>query len=122
MPEYANNELEKVVTIAKGLGLHVWAFKTNGPIRQVFFDDGKTYGTASAWFGLLNYGTCHEPNESCGTSIGLAERERLADELLILQTLHYAPQWCYSKALHANIVKKCFQDHIKGNTLQWYEL
>ena len=115
--DFANKELEKAAALAKRHGLKVWTFeKPYGKIEQIFFDDGKTYGTASVDFGGLKYGTCHAPCRECGTGFGLTHTSQSANIEDILRTLAYAPGWAMSKT----VKKETFAQHIKRNSILRY--
>ena len=122
MREYYNTELGKVVSLAKDMGLKVWTFDSSGKIRQVFFDDGKTFGSASVDFSLLTYSTCHRANGACGTGFRLHEGVKEAREEYILETFCNCPGWAYNQ-YHKYVIKESFAEHIKRDKiLTWYEL
>ncbi|MCP4341305.1 MAG: hypothetical protein GY799_21070 [Desulfobulbaceae bacterium] len=118
--KFANLELEKVVVMAKEMGLKVWAFqKSPRKISQVFFDDGKTFGTASADFGTLNYGTCHKANRRTGTGYRIGESNILASKEMVKATFSFAPSWAWSNDLRS-IEKETFEEHTKSRSAMDY--
>ena len=120
---YENKELEKAVNLANSMGLKVWTFETNrNYISQVFFDDGIAYGTASASYGGLSYGTCHKACRECGTGFGMGNNIDcdIAHKDAIKATLSYAPGWAVNKGY--KVIKESFEQHIKNSNLKYYEL
>jgi len=116
--EFANDYLEKVVQVAKDMGLTVWTFeKQYGKIEQVFFDDGKTYGTASVDCGIVKFGTCHRPCKCNGAGFGMGAFDNMEEG--IKASFAFAPHW----ASNCNdVVKQTFEQHMKKSTLKYYKL
>lgn len=121
--EFYNTELAKVVDVAKKMGLKVWTFESSSSkIKQIFFDDGKTFGTAHVDCGVVTFGTCHKACRSCGTGFGVPDGGRPIEEL-ILASLVWAPEWAYGHAKREGIIKETFAQHIKSErVLKYYEL
>lgn len=122
MEKYENDELEKAVQIAKRHGLDVWTFKSNdGVIGQIFFDDGKTFGSAQHHYGGLKYMTCHRANQRSGTGFGLTGCSDRANWEDIERTLAFIPNWAVGYA--ESVVKESMEQHIKRDkVLTWRKL
>lgn len=119
MRTYENELLEKAVNLAKAMGLTVWTFESTGTIKQVFFDNGKFYGTVSDKYGFLSYATCHKANATSGTSLQIEETCEVSEDC-INKTLLFCPGWAN---LHSkSIVKQTFETHIKNSILKYYKL
>lgn len=121
--EYANIELEKCVVIAKNNGLKVWTFETtSNKIQQVFFDNGKTFGTASAELGLIHFGTCHKRNRHCGTGFRVSSYD-VASLENIQSTFQKAPRGFNN--YNQYVIKESWAEHIAdpiNSILKYYEL
>lgn len=71
--EFKNQELKRVVEIAKQNNYRVFAFQHNEPISQVFVvSENNKIGTISESWGGLSYGTIHKPCHKFGTGFGLS--------------------------------------------------
>lgn len=71
--EFKNQELERVVEIAKQNNYRVFAFQHNKPISQVFvISENNKIGTISESWGGVSYGTVHKPCHQFGTGFGLS--------------------------------------------------
>ena len=120
MRNYENELLEKAVNLAKEMGLTVWTFEATGTIKQVFFDNGKVYGTVSDKFGFLSYATCHKANSISGTGLQIEETCEVSKDC-INKTLLFCPNFTGSKYSNS-IVKQTFEKHIKNSILKYYKL
>lgn len=124
MRKYKNEELVKLVNMAKENGFKVYGFQENEPISQVFIVDTASGGicTASASWGLLNYATVHKPCKGFGTGFRLNEEEEKADINKIKSAMAIVkPYW----AKGISIVKKYsnFEEYVKLNSiLKYFEL
>jgi len=122
MEKYENDELERAVQIAKRHGLTVWTFKShNDVIGQIFFDNGKTCGSAHHHYGGLKYMTCHRANKNSGTGFGFNGGSGLANWGDIERTLAFVPDWASGYA--KSVVKESMEEHIKRDkVLTWRKL
>lgn len=122
---FKNEELERVVNLAKENGFQVWTFESNSTkIEQVFITDGKNIGTVSADYSGVRFGTVHKPCRECGTGYGLQEDHIINSGLdNIKESFMFAPRWAKAKQKAAVIKYAGWDEYLTKNTiLKYYQL
>lgn len=120
--KFENQDLEKVVSIAKDRGYKVYTFKSSGNIKQIFIVNQESQiGSCSAYFSGVNFSTVHKPNQSVGT--GFRTSGEFADPERIDLCFRTYPEWYVSDK---NVVKyKSWDEYISSpinRILKYYEL
>lgn len=92
---FRNEELEKVVNLAKENGLKVFTFESSSKyIGQVFITDGTEIGSCQADYSGVRFSTQHKPCHECGTGFGLQSDHIInADLSNIKESFGMYPRW-----------------------------
>lgn len=110
--KFYNEELYNAAKMAIGMGYKVHTFNPSGfYIRQIFIDNGKTFGSVSEYYSGVRYSTCHksELGSGNGTGFGLSEEPMNATKDGINSVFMFAPRW----ATNTNRIKKeTWDEHI----------
>ena len=102
---FYNEELATAAKMAIEMGYKVYTFNPSGGfIKQIFVDNGKTFGSISEYYSGVSYSTCHksERGSGNGTGFGLTSEPMLASRKWIDKVFIFAPQW----AKNTNRIKK----------------
>jgi len=124
--ELMNNDLEKVVKIAKSKGYRVYTFESSSKyIKQIFIENEKgNVGSCSAFFDGVQFSTVHKSKQGSGNGTGfggLIQGQDFNNPKDLDICFITAPYW----AKPADIYKyTSFQDYIdKGlGILTYYEI
>lgn len=125
--EFKNNDLAKVVEVAKAKGYKVYTYEnTSNHITQIFIENTNgQIGTAQAHYGGIKFSTIHRPERGSGNGSGFGSlvrgEEFNSPENIDICFIH-SPYWTNGR--QANVTKyKSFADYLKYNTiLNYYEI
>lgn len=104
------------------MGYKVHTFNPSGRyIRQIFIDNGKTFGSISERCSGVSYSTCHksEPGSGNGTGFGLTSEPMLASEEWIDKCFIFAPNWATNTD---KIKKQTWEEHMSELSLTYSEI
>lgn len=119
--KFENQDLEKVVSIAKDRGYKVYTFQSAGNIKQIFIvNQENQIGSCSAYFGGITFSSVHKPDKEIGT--GFRVSGEFADPEKLDICFRSYPSWPTSK----NVIKyKSWDEYISSpinRILKYYEL
>ena len=118
---FYNDELYDVAKLAVKMGYKIHTFNPSGfYIKQIFVDNGNTFGSISENYSGVSYSTCHksERGSGNGTGFGLTSEPMLASEEWINKCFIFAPIWATNTD---KIKKERWEDHLKKETILKYE-
>ena len=110
---FYNDELFNAAKLAIEMGYKVHTFKPSGfYIKQIFIDNGITFGSVSEYYSGVSYHTCHKSvlGSGNGTGFGLTKEPMLAKKEMSNRVLLFAPDWATNTHL---IKKETWEEHIK---------
>jgi hypothetical protein len=118
---FANDALSETVQFIKEKGFRVWTFESRGPIKQVFFTDGKNIGSASEYFSGITFSSVHKPCKECGT--GFRMSDEFAPKEDFKNAFYFAPNWATSQQMKAIKKYASWDEYLNKNTiLKYYEI
>lgn len=73
--KFENEVLSEVIKEAKDRGYKVYTFESAGSIKQIFIEDivNQRIGSASAYYGVIQFSTIHESKRGSGNGTGFGE-------------------------------------------------
>ena len=118
---FYNEELYKAAKLAIEIGYKVHTFNPSGYyIRQIFVDNGKTFGSVSESYSGVSYSTCHKSGYGSGngTGFGLSDSPEMATKEGIESVFMFAPNW----ARNTNKIKKeSWKEYLSRSSIFKYE-